>query len=294
MELAGDLVLFVARDDTVVVVSNAPLKLAGGRADTHRWGSVLEISPPESGNLPMIERVAGWSAFWLFVATILPVAAGMAWWPVPLLFSVIAVAVRVFVPWLRQPGVVPVPDPDQRPAGCHLLFDDEDREIFLGAMDLGERAFRTWPLLGDLVDAPVAQRLMAHALFDLAAILERRQGLRELLDLVAERAPEAAEHDGPAARRLQRQEEEITASLTELDSEIDRRIADLTAVAVAGESFIREREMSELARDVDQALVELRPEELPSQQDPGAELADQTEAVLSAYRELNVRYGSAT
>jgi hypothetical protein len=134
---------------------------------------------------------------------------------------------------------------------------------------------RTNPALGALIDVPIAERQLAQALFDLAGALERRQELREL-------HAELAEHDGAfelAPRMLK-----ATSALAELDDEVIRRLATLKAVAVAGEELIRDQEIDALVREADEALARLT--SAAPAADAGSELAERTEAVLRAYREL--------
>ncbi|WP_173163389.1 hypothetical protein [Phytohabitans suffuscus] len=61
---------------------------------------------------------------------------------------------------------------------------------------------------------------------------------------------------------------------------------------MAGESFLREREIHQMTSRVDRTLANLAPGELAGAPDSGVELADEVEAVLAVYRELDERYGA--
>jgi hypothetical protein len=96
--------------------------------------------------------------------------------------------------------------------------------------------------------------------------------------------------DNPVVITMQAQQNRIVAGLAALDAEVERRMADLTAAAVAGESFIREQHIGELTASVDAELSRLAPLELPGATDPGEDLAAGTQLVLAAYRDLTARY----
>ncbi|BCB90889.1 hypothetical protein Psuf_082020 [Phytohabitans suffuscus] len=98
--------------------------------------------------------------------------------------------------------------------------------------------------------------------------------------------------DNPAVRELLARRERLTGALSSLDADVARRVAGLEATAVAGESFLREREIHQMTSRVDRTLANLAPGELAGAPDSGVELADEVEAVLAVYRELDERYGA--
>lgn len=179
--------------------------------------------------------------------------------------------------WRRRPGVISAPRLGSDREQHHVLVDDRDRKVFSDAVDLCQRTSETWPALGALIDVPIAEQQLARALFDLAGALERRQELREL-------HAELAKHDG--AFELAPRIMKATSALAELDEQVTRRLAALNAVAVAGEELIRDQEIDALAREADEALARLTSAGPEIASDAGAELAERTEAVLRAYREL--------
>jgi len=140
------------------------------------------------------------------------------------------------------------------------------------------RALMQGRLTGELVDVPIAERQLAQALFDLAGALERRQELREL-------HAELSRHDGAA--ELAPRVAKAASVLAELDDEVTRRLAALNAVAMAGEELIRDQEIGALASEADAALDRLTSAGPAIGADAGSELAERTEAVLRAYRELS-------
>ncbi|MGC9671233.1 hypothetical protein ACNTMW_32390 [Planosporangium sp. 12N6] len=216
---------------------------------------------------------------------------GIRWWPAICLVGFATLVVAAVYPVPQEAGTILAPQLRHRRDDHRILVDDEDRQALSAAVDLGERIAETWPALRGMVDTVAAERLLAHALWELADLLERRQGFREMRDDLAEHDHEGLPADSPAVRNLLAQRTKVATALADLDAEVGRRLAELTATAVAGENIIREWEIGELVRDADQRLAELAPHDLPGESRAGAALADQTEAVMAAYRELNTRYG---
>jgi hypothetical protein len=283
--------LYVAHDDTMAIVSVLPLKIRGGRADTYRWGSVLEISPAPPGEGMDVRAMCRFVAYILLAFSVLLMCGHVQWWPVILLVGFVILGVAAVYPVGRTAGVILAPELHRRRDDHKVLVDEDDRAAMSEAIDIGERISSAWPALQGMVDTAVAERLLAHALWELAGVLERRQGLREMRDDLAEQHHDDLPADSRAARDLLAQREKVTSALAGLDAEVDRHLGDLTATAVAGENFIREQEIGKLVRDADEKLAKLAPHDLPAESKSGARLADQTEAVLTAYRELNTRYG---
>ena len=270
--------LYVAHDDELVIVSRLPLEVVGGRGLSYGWGSVVEVTPadrsddrgPLTGVLYGLGSVVALFGVFLLLGQV-------GWGGLLLLLGAAAVGGAALHRWRQRPGVISAPRLDSDPAQHHVLVDDRDRKVFSDAIDLCQRTSETWPALGALIDVPVAERQLAQALFDVAGALERRHELREL-------HAELAEHDGAfelAPRMLK-----ATAALAEADDEVARRLSTLNAVAVAGEELIRDQEIDALARAADEALARLTSAGPAIAPDAGSELAERTEAVLRAYREL--------
>ncbi|NJC71240.1 hypothetical protein HC031_16185 [Planosporangium thailandense] len=286
--------LYVAHDDQMVIVSTLPLRIRGGRAETFRWGSVVEISPADPGEDTVGVRELRRFAVLLLVVAVLFACVRSGWWLIPALGGTVCLAASVVGGWLRREGAILAPEIDRRPDEHRVLIDDEDREAFSEAIDLGERISKTWPALHGLIDTAAAGRQLAHALWELAGLLERRQDLREVRDDLAEKDHDGLPADSPAVRELRAQREKVAAALADLDADVHRRLSDLTATALAGENFLREQEIGELIRDTDQRLAELTPHDLPGGPESGAALAEHTQAVLAAYRDLTDKYGDGS
>lgn len=270
--------LYVAHDDELVIVSPLPLEVTGGRGMSYAWGSVLEITPadPPAEHDPLTGLLYSFAAVLVLIGTLL-LAGGVAAGGAAILAALAVGGGAVVHRWRQRPGVIAAPSLETDRDQHHVLVEDRDRKIFSDAVDLCQRTSETWPALGALVDVPLAERQLARALFDLAGALERRQELREL-------HAELAHHDGAfeLAPRMAR----LTAALADLDAEVGRRLATLNAVAVAGEELIRDQAVDALARQADEALARLTTSLPAATPDAAADLAERTEAVLRAYREL--------
>ncbi|GAA0571201.1 hypothetical protein GCM10010172_64570 [Paractinoplanes ferrugineus] len=270
--------LYVAHDERMVIVSLLPLEVVGGRGMSYGWGSVLEMAPAEPATEPgpltgVLCGVGGVSGM---IGALL-LLGGALTGGIFLLGGVTVAGGAILHGWRQRPGVISAPRLASDREQHHVLVEDRDRKLFSDAIDLCQRTSQTWPALGALIDAPVAERQLARALFDLAGALERRQELRELHAALAE-------HDGAfelAPRMLK-----AGSALAALDDEVGHRLATLNAVAVAGEELIRDQRITALAREADEALARLTSTGLPIVADAGSELAERTEAVLRAYREL--------
>ncbi|GIM89565.1 hypothetical protein [Paractinoplanes toevensis] len=270
--------LYVAHDDRLVIASRLPLGVVGGRGLSFRWGSVVEITPADRpGDPGPLTGVLYGLGFILGLAGVLLVVGGALGGGLLVLAGMATGGGPALHRYRQRPGVISAPRLSGDREQHHVLIDERDRKVFSDAIDVCQRASETWPALGALIDVPIAERQLAHALFDLAGALERRQELREL-------HAELTEHDGAfelAARTIR-----ATAALAELDDEVSRRLATLDTVAVAGEELIRDQEIAALAREADETLARLTSTGPANETDAGSELAERTEAVLRAYREL--------
>ncbi|WP_433720355.1 hypothetical protein ACQP2Y_35300 [Actinoplanes sp. CA-051413] len=270
--------LYVAHDDELVIVSRLALEVVGGRGLSFGWGSVVEITPAEepADRGPFEGLLYGFALFFGIVGGLMLLGGAL----VGGLLVLAGIAVgggAVLYRLRRRPGVISAPSFASDRAQHHVLVDGRDRKVFSDAIDLCQRTSQTWPALGALIDVPMAERQLAQALFDLAGALERRHEIREL-------HAELAKHDG--AFELAPRMAKATSALAELDDEVTQRLEALHAVMVVGEELIRDQEIDALAREADEALARLTSAGPDISADAGSELAERTEAVLRAYREL--------
>ncbi|WP_127500782.1 hypothetical protein [Actinoplanes solisilvae] len=232
-------ILYVAHDDELTIVSWLPLKVTAGRWRSLSWGRVVQLTPAEKG--PDRRRLTR-ALYGGGVASVVLggayLAGGAVGGAVLAFLGVAAVTGGWGYGWWQRPGVISAPRLESDRDQHHVLTGARDRALFAQAADLCRRSAETWPALGALVDVPVAERQLAQAMFDLAGALEKRQELREL-------HAGLAEHDG--ASELAGHVATTTTVLAEFDTEIRRRLATLAAVVKAGEDFIRDQEIAELA-----------------------------------------------
>jgi hypothetical protein len=137
-----------------------------------------------------------------------------------------------------------------------------------------------------MIDPVTADRSLTRALGDLAGQMARRQEIRrlraELQDVRGQGVPE----DSPAVLALGTQRERVEKLWLETAEQANRVLRSLNAAAQAGETFRREQRISNTARAAEHVLASLVPDAAPVE--AGPELAARTEAVISAYRELEV------
>ncbi|GIF11712.1 hypothetical protein [Actinoplanes teichomyceticus] len=273
--------LHIGTDPEKVVVSAYRVRTRTGRARSRRTGSVVEAVPRRpTGRTREVRLVhAGRLALALLLASALVAAAGLTWW-LPAAVSV-ALLVR-FWRWqarAARPAVFAAP----RDPGSRVLWSAPERQAFARALTASHRVRRTWPALSGMIDAPLADRSLTRALDELATLLARRQELRRVragLDATRDADIPA---DSPARIAADTQRERADRLWRETGAAADRILRSIEAAARAGESFIRERQVAATARDAERALA--RVGGVPAA-DSAPELAERTEVVIAAYRDL--------
>ncbi|MFC6569622.1 hypothetical protein [Actinoplanes utahensis] len=271
-------------DDEKVVVSSYPLRMRSGRARRERTGSLIEFVPrPPSGRgreervtltarvaLPVLLVVAGLSA------------AGFSWW-----LAAGGGAALLVAFWRRQAraaqqAAFAVP----RDTGSRVLWTLPERAAFQGALAASQRVRRTWPALGDMIDPVAADRSLTRALEELSEVLARRQELRRLREDLAGVRDADIPADSPARMAADLQEERAGAAWREAGEAANRILRSIDTAARAGEGFIRERQVAATARHAERTLA--RVTGAGTVAESGPELADRTEAVIAAYRDLAI------
>lgn len=274
--------LHIGIDTEKIVVSPYPLKMRTGRARRRRSGSVTEVLPVAASGRSREVRVAFVArlAVPLIFLTAVLYARGAPW-----LLPVVASAAGVGFGWRRQarnarPGTFAVPaDDDSR-----VLWSPAERVAFERAVVVARRIRRTWPALPDMIDPLTADRALTHAVRDLAGLMARRQEIRRLRAELSEVRAENVPDGSPAVHALAAQRVRVEELWLDTAEQANRILRSLDAAALAGESFLRELAVDETARAAGQVLDRLEMGAPPA--DAGPELADRTDAVLSAYREL--------
>ncbi|MDR6322847.1 hypothetical protein [Actinoplanes couchii] len=162
-----------------------------------------------------------------------------------------------------------------------------ERGAFYDALDTARRIRKTWPALGGMIDPVLADRALTGALAELAEVLERRQELRRLrADLAGVQGADIPA-DSPARRAADIQRDRAEQAWREAGDDANRILRAVDAAARAGESFIRERQVAAVARHAERTLA--RVTGAGNVAGNGPELADRTEAVIAAYRELDMK-----
>jgi hypothetical protein len=286
--------LYIGHNRAMTVVSVLPLKVRGGGARTFRWGRVAEVVPGGSpAGFTTARRLLVLGTL-LFVAASGVAALGSAWAWLAALGGVTALVVSGQLEGAqRRPGTIR-PESGRHAEQHCLLVDQRERNDLWAAINIGRRIHRMLPALDGMVDIDSAERLLASALFDLAKVLRSRQEVRRLAGELSQPRHHGLPADSPAVRKLLAQRDRLKQALSDLDVDVARRVAGLEATAVASENFLREKEIHQVTARVDKTLASLAPPDLPGMPDSGVELADEVEAVLAVYRELNERYGAGS
>ncbi|GAA2690034.1 hypothetical protein [Actinoplanes palleronii] len=273
--------LHIGADSEKVVISATRVRTRAGRARSRRTGSMVEAvpRPPAVRTREVrIVRTARLALPLLFASALLS-ATGLTWW---LPATVSAALVVWFWRWQARAAQIAAfaapRDPESR-----VLWTEPERAAFERAVTVSHRVRRTWPALGDMIDPGLADHTLTRALDELAGLLAQRQELRRVragLDATRDADIPA---DSPARFAADAQWERADELWRETGAAANRILRAIDSAARAGESFIREQQVAATARHAERALA--RVSGVPAAAS-GPELADRTDAVIAAYREL--------
>jgi hypothetical protein len=282
--------LWIARDADKVVVSTCPLRVSA-KAQRHEWGNITDISAGAASTQDAGNRQSSRALLILGIAALAGCLLRIPWQVLLPVTAVIGGVIVLSQVTAERVGVVVAPDLDHYPDIHRVLTTVEERADFLELVRLTVRVGRTLPALKGLVEPTQASQLLALGLWDGAKMLARRQDIRAVLhDL------KRHEHDDlpPLSRSrhdLNNQRQRAAALWNEVNAELDRLREHLMAAAVAGETFIRDRDLDRTLERTEKALAELAANDGPGESTAAEQLADETTAVLSAYRDLAELYG---
>ncbi|WP_433829008.1 hypothetical protein ACQP2E_06840 [Actinoplanes sp. CA-015351] len=274
--------LHVGIDGEKTVVSAYPIRSRSGRARRTRTGFLVETVPCAPSGRTREQRVVFVARLALPLLLLSAVASvfGINWW----LAMAGSAALAGYV-WRRQtraaqPGAFAVP----RDQESRVLWTAAERTAFDGALAASRRVRGTWPALDGMVDPVLADRSLTRALDELATVLTRRQDLRRLrADLSGVQVSDIPA-DSPARAAVAEQSERADELWRETGEAANRILRSIDTAARAGESFLRERQVAATARYAERTLA--RVTGAPAAAESGPELADRTEAVIAAYRDL--------
>ncbi|MEU8179158.1 hypothetical protein AB0B86_00115 [Micromonospora sp. NPDC049047] len=205
-----------------------------------------------------------------------------------LLLSLVAIVGSVRA---GQPSRVRTPNMRSFPDIHRVLTSPQDQRTFRTLVKLAERIGRTLPQLDELVEPNEAGELLAQALWDGAKVLARRQELRALRDDLRRHETDASDESSRAHRDLVHQRQQADELWEEVNDNLATLVAQLTAAAESGETFARDRDLDVTLQRTETALAELSTDLMAGTSGASERLADETTAVLDAYRELNDLYG---
>jgi hypothetical protein len=267
--------IYVRRDEAVIVVSRRRLGRLGNRPVRRSWNTLVEI-PPRSGRPPGETALvfAPPVALGALAAALAPPEIGVA------VGGVTLIASTYLTPQLRRRLAG---RPLRRPENV-VLRSERARAAFDHALGLADRVSETWPALGGLVDAGEASVMLAEALWQIAAVLSRREELDAVLE------PAGFDPD-TASVETRSQLSAARAARARVDAEFQRREAGLRRAEEAGRDFIREQQMREAVHHADRTLRAMPPTAPATPGtalEPASDLAEHTHSVLAAYRELTV------
>lgn len=267
--------IYVSRDHDAIVVSRRRLGWLRNRAVPRSWDALVEF-PPRTGRAPGETTLvfAPPVALGALAAVLAPAGVGVA------VGGATLIASTYLTPQLRRR----LADRRLRRPDNIVLHSEKARSAFDHALGLADRVSETWPALDGLVDADEAAVMLAEALWQIAAVLSRREELDAVLEPVG---------FDPAAASVETRSQlsAARAARARVDAEFQRREAGLRRAEEAGRDFIREQQMRSAVQAADQTLRSMPPTVLVgpgAALEPGSDLAEHTHSVLAAYRELTV------
>jgi hypothetical protein len=191
----------------------------------------------------------------------------------------------------RKTSMTVTASPNPNPESYRTLTKPDERQAFDGLLALAERIDKTLPALAGLVDSKDAASLVAQSLWEGAGLLARRQEIRGVRDELQTFAHPGSPKTNRARQDLEGQQRRADALWNEVNKDLEGLVSHLTATAEAGEAFIRDRELDETLQRTEEALTKLSLDGSHAGAYAGEQLAEETTAVLTAYRDLNDLYG---
>jgi hypothetical protein len=259
---------------TAVGYAEAP----GGSDVLPRRNSTIDVDTPGRAGSDIVPVVT------LIVAVVFGVVLSVAltpWLGVP-----VGLAIMIAGVWRTSLTVDHVRE--QWAGGHHVLNSSEEIAELHAAVRASNRIVELWPQLASVTGVADPRHTLAHAVWDLSAVLADREALRatlnELWRNIAAVPTENRVHGELVARR-----EIAQAKMAELDADIARRRQHLEAFAQKCQGFVAEQEAvrhgQQTVRDADRILGSMVPQ-AGRPEDSSEEFAANTTAVLLAYREL--------
>ncbi len=284
--------VWIASDAQTTAVALSPVNVSG-RARVHRWGSVADVSP----EAPMTsDAVSGRAAKQIMLIAVvagglcmvggLPYAGAIV--SGALVLGVVAIVGSFMA---ERPGRVKTPDLRGFPEIHRVLTTPQEQRSFRALVGLAERVGRTLPALDELVDPNEAGELLAQALWDGAKNLARKQEIRAVRDELRRHEDHVSGESSRSQRDFAHQQQQADALWKEVNGDLTKLGAHLTAAAESGEAFIRDRELDDTLQRTEKVLAELSVDLMSGPSAASEQLADETTAVLDAYRGLNDLYG---
>jgi hypothetical protein len=274
--------LYVARDLSATVISRHRLRMAGGRAVRRRWKALVETTADTGAQQPRdavigTAMVAGPPILTgALTAVFAPVEIGIV------VGGAVFFGMSYVAPLVRRQLAGRGP---RTTGAAYRLTTISERAAFDRVLATADRITESWPGLGALVDVFDAEAMLADALWEIARVLARRQEVSAVLSELSRPDFLNADPADGTAREVGVHRRAARAAIARAEAELVQREANLRRVEQAGRRLARELEMRRAIRVAEESLqtsLALPPA------DPAAELAEQTQSVLAAYRELTV------
>lgn len=284
--------LWIGRDAKATGVALCELRMSG-KAHVHRWGSITELTPGPPMTAKAADRRAILQLILISIGALYLCGAGSgAYWGLILLAAgVLGFAVLLASIKAARESVLVTPNLRAYPDIHRVLTTPEERRSFQELLSLAERVGRTLPALDGLVEPNQAAELLAQGLWDGAKSLTRKQEIRAVRDDLKRHAHEGSSDMSRTRLDLLDQQQRADALWSEVNADLDKLTTHLTDAAKAGEAFVRDRELDDTLQRTEKALAELSIDAVYAGSNASEQLADETTAVLNAYRGLNDLYG---
>jgi hypothetical protein len=169
--------------------------------------------------------------------------------------------------------------------GHFLLTSREDRDDLRRAADAAVLVQHEWPSVRNCLGLDDPGPTLADALWDLAGVLAERATVQTAVVEFAWIQPQLPQ-DSSIGKDMAETARKAAAKLDQLDQRVTARLVDLSRLADETEAFVHQQTMIEHARSVIRNADFLENIDDASTADNTKDLAEQTSAVLAAYREL--------
>ncbi|MFI7280155.1 hypothetical protein ACIBOV_07805 [Micromonospora chersina] len=215
---------------------------------------------------------------------------GEAAWPVPTALVVLAVILLVVLGNSTSGDVTLQRLEKSFPDEHVILRDAPGRARFNKIEELGRRIDKNTAMLQQIIPRDDANDTLVHALWEGARLVAWHQNVRGAIVELSRQNTARLAQDSALLRQQTAEREQTIALRGDIESQLEKLHTRLTALADAGDEFIREQKDRQVIRRAQETLAKSGTAATSSRLGMPDELAGHTLTLLQAYQELAEAY----